>query len=395
MTTEQTDPRADRAAGAAGEPPLFFAPMEGLTGYTFRRLHHRMFPGADRYYAPFVSVGAEQILQNREKADIDPVNNEGIPLVPQVLTNHAEAFVWACGQMARRSYREVNLNLGCPSGTVTARRKGAGFLADLDALDRFFENVFDGLENARSFAFAENRRTGRLRAARAGERPCEESGEPGALCTPPVVSVKTRVGVRDVSEAEAICALYNRYPIGEVIVHPRVQKQMYTGTADVECFAAFLENSVHPVVYNGDIRTAEDGRRIMRRFGACGEGIVGVGASGSLLPGAAGTAAPGRRISGIMIGRGLLANPALIRELRGGAKLSKEELEAYHEALYQDYSERMTSELHVLHKMKEMWSYLGERFEGGQPYVHKILMAKRGDEYRNAVRRIFAECGVQ
>lgn len=360
--------------------PLYFAPMEGLTGYTFRGLHHAMFPGADRYYAPFVSVGKECTLQNREKTDIDPANNAGIPLIPQVLTNQPDAFLWACRFMAALSYEEVNLNLGCPSNTVTARRKGAGFLADPDALDRFFERVFDGLALWR-----------------------QEEGRAVRI------SVKTRAGVRESSESGALCALYNRYPISEVIVHPRVQKQMYGEEADLECFAGFLESSIHPVVYNGDIRTVEDYRRILRLFGE-------------------------RTISGIMIGRGLLANPALIREIRaqvhspapaeqsaaasrgnaadagcggiagcaGGSgresadgRMTLPELIAWHEALLQDYALRLSGEQHVLHKMKEMWSYLGARFEGGSPYVHKILMAKRMDEYRNAVRRLCAECRMQ
>ena len=106
-----------------------FAPMEGITDWRYRRAHSRAFSGVDRYYMPFLSPSQGHAFTRREKEEIDPAHNAGVRVVPQLLTRRAEDFLWAAGELAARGYREVNLNLGCPSGTVTAKGKGAGFLA--------------------------------------------------------------------------------------------------------------------------------------------------------------------------------------------------------------------------------------------------------------------------
>lgn len=124
----------------------YFAPMEGITGYVYRNAHHRFFPGADQYFTPFLSPAQNHKLSSREKNDILPGHNAGISLVPQILTNKAEDFIWAAKELSSYGYREVNLNLGCPSATVTAKNKGAGFLSVPNELDRFLEQVFSGLE---------------------------------------------------------------------------------------------------------------------------------------------------------------------------------------------------------------------------------------------------------
>ena len=321
---------------------LLFAPMEGLTGYTYRNLHHTCFGGVDAYYTPFISAGQDFKFQNKERADYSPLNNktiidDGIQVIPQVMTNNAEAFCWAVMKLSESGYREVNLNLGCPSATVVSRGKGAGFLRNTDALDLFFEEAFDGLSKAGN--------------------------------TDTSITVKTRIGVSDPSEAGDIIRVYNRYPISGVIIHPRVMKQAYEGTPDIDCFAACLEESRHPVCYNGDIRTAADYEWISKKFGD--------------------------RIYAVMMGRGLIADPALAREIRGGERLGRGALMAYTDKLYAGYKELFGSDVNVLHKMKEIWTYEGRSFEGSEPYVHRILVSKRVDDYENSVRRLFDECGIK
>ena len=120
----------------------YFAPMEGVTGAVYRRTHHDYFPGIDKYFMPFITPTANGRLTPRQKRDVAPEVNAGVPAVPQLLTKSAEDFIWAANALFDMGYREVNLNLGCPSGTVTAKGKGAGFLGDPDALDRFLDAVF-------------------------------------------------------------------------------------------------------------------------------------------------------------------------------------------------------------------------------------------------------------
>ena len=162
-----------------------FAPLEGLTGYIYRNTHAAYFSPADEYFTPFLSPNQNRRFTSREKNDVLPEHNEGLHVVPQLLTNQSEHFLWAAGELAAMGYDEVNLNLGCPSGTVVAKKKGSGFLTELEALDRFLDEVCT-------------------------KAPC-------------AVSVKTRLGRYSPDEFPALLEIFNRYPLKRLIIHPRVQ----------------------------------------------------------------------------------------------------------------------------------------------------------------------------
>ena len=188
----------------------YFAPMEGVTGYVYRNAHHAIFPGIDKYFTPFVSPNQNRCFTPREKRDILPENNRGICVVPQILTNRSDYFLRTMKELAAFGYQEVNLNLGCPSGTVVSKGKGAGFLEDADKLDAFFDEVFQkaDLEKMK-------------------------------------ISVKTRIGIEDAEEFEDLQKVFQRYPFAEVIVHPRVRSDFYKNQPDRQVFGAFLKESVN------------------------------------------------------------------------------------------------------------------------------------------------------
>ena len=169
----------------------YFAPLEGITGYVYREVHHRHFPGTDRYYMPFVAPNYTMHFKAREKEDVAPENNAGIPAVPQILSNKADETLWAVEELADRGYEEINLNLGCPMPTVAKKKKGSGLLKYTDELDAYLDGVFSGLTR------------------RAPDRP------------PVKISIKTRLGTDSTDEADTLTQIYNRYPISELIVHPR------------------------------------------------------------------------------------------------------------------------------------------------------------------------------
>ena len=301
-----------------------FAPMEGITGWPFRAVHARMFPSGLRYYTPFIAANGTFSLKTKEKKEIALENNIGVMLVPQILTNRADAFLWAAGKMAGFGYETVNLNLGCPSPTVVTHGKGAGFLQDPAKLDAFFEEIFEGAV--------------------------------------PRISVKTRIGLEDVSEAKELIRIFNRYPIDELIVHPRLRKDFYGGKADRETFGLFYRDSRLPLIYNGDVRSKEDAAELAEHF---------------------------PKLKGIMIGRGLAANPALAREIAGGGGLTVPELRAFHDELYRKWREELPDMRAVLGRMKELWYYWSTVLEGADRPVKKVRKARRYEEYETAAAEVF------
>ena len=206
----------------------YFAPMEGLTDSIYRRAHHKYFSGVDRYYMPFLSPTIHRSLTHREDRELPMADREAFAAVPQVLTKVADDFLWAAQVCQERGYEEVNLNAGCPSGTVVSKGKGSGMLRDLDGLDRFLDAIF------------------------------KDSVLP--------VSVKTRLGLEHPDEFPAILNIYNQYPIQELTIHPRVRKQFYNGDVDMEMFRYAAQNSKNPLCYNGDLTSMEQIDAIAAEF---------------------------------------------------------------------------------------------------------------------------------
>lgn len=207
---------------------LYFAPMEGITDGIYRRVHHKYFSGIDRYYMPFFSPTMHRCLTRKEDRELPMTDSVGFVSVPQVLTKNAEDFLWAALQCEERGYTEVNLNLGCPSGTVVSKGKGSGMLADPGALECFLDKV------------------------------CSESPIP--------VSVKTRVGVLDADNFPRLMQIYNDHPLKELIIHPRARKDFYKPPLRMEAFDYAVQNTKLPLCYNGDICSKKDLERIEHQY---------------------------------------------------------------------------------------------------------------------------------
>ena len=307
---------------------FYYAPMESITGYPLRNTQHALFGGLDKYFTPFVSANESGRFTGREGRDLAPENNTGLSIVPQILTRNPEHFLWAAESMTGLGYQEINFNLGCPSGTVVAKGKGSGFLRDVDELDEFFETLFSSFDKAGLHL---------------------------------QLSVKTRIGVASPAEAPEILKVYNRYPISELTVHPRLQKDMYRNVCNWEVFRMFYEESKAPVCYNGDIRCPADYQRLLHEF---------------------------PDLSAVMLGRGLVRNPALARQLRGGAALQLSELKAYVQLLLEKYQAEIQGERNVLFKLKENWNYLGELFPTDERFRKELRKSKNLMEYKIAVRSL-------
>jgi len=312
-----------------GDVLFYFAPMEGVTTAALRCVHHRMFPGIDRYFTPFLTATQTRSFRTRELRDIDPTQNDGMPLAVQVQASDPELFVWTALRMESLGYTQVNLNLGCPASTAVSRGRGAGMLADPQRLDRFFDEAFGQLEKA---------------AARVQ------------------ITVKTRVGLDDIQTAPALLQVFNRYPICELIVHPRLRTDYYGGEPRLDVFEDWLRGSIHPVCYNGDITTSSVFEKIRSRF---------------------------PQLERFMIGRGLLRNPALARELAGGASLTGRELADYMQEVLAAHVRSGIGVHNTVWRMKELWSYIRPAFpESGRGF--KMLRKARDlPAYEAAIQEIF------
>ena len=304
----------------------YAAPLEGMTNYMWRRVHADIFGGADRYFTPFVSPNATFKFQTKELDELR--HNEGLPVIPQILTNSAEHFLWAAREMADMGYTEINFNLGCPSGTVVAKRKGSGMLSYPDDLERMLQEIFVGLP--------------------AGMK----------------LSVKTRVGKENPEEWGRLLAIYRQFPLSELIVHPRVQKEFYRGHARRELMAETLADAPWPVCYNGDVFSPADAAAVEAAYPA---------------------------LDSLMTGRGLMADPALLRRMKGGAPAARQELKMYHDALWEAYRARLGGDLNAIYRMRELWNYLSGSFEDTDKFLKKVRKAKEGSEYLGAVAQLFAE----
>ena len=296
----------------------YFAPMEGLTDSIYRRLHYQFFGGVDAYYMPFLSPTVHRCLTNREARELPPADSVPFRAVPQLMTKVPEDFLWAAQVCRDQGYDEVNLNAGCPSGTVVAKKKGAGMLEDPDALDRFLDAV------------------------------CSASPLP--------VSVKTRLGLTSPDEFPRILEVYNRYPIKELTVHPRVRKQFYDGDVDMEMFCYCMANSRNPLCYNGNLRTLTEVRVFHAEY---------------------------PQIEAVMVGRGLIGNPAMLRPE------SRKNIPQFHDALLDAYMEAFGGGRNAMFRMKENWRQMILMFDGSEKLWKRLRKTTDVAEYRSIAREIF------
>ena len=308
----------------------YLAPMEGITTYVYRNAQAAVYGALDKYFTPFLEPHEKRSFKKRELQEILPENNRGLFVVPQILTNRAEGFLELAASLQDFGYREINLNLGCPSRTVVSKGKGSGFLAFPEELDRFFDAVFSELDKREGGA-------GRLR-----------------------ISVKTRLGVERPEEFPRLLEIFNRYPLEELIVHPRVQQDYYNNTPDLEQYRLAQRESRAPVCYNGDLFTGDGVEAFLAEF---------------------------PETERIMLGRGLIRNPGLL----AGKMTEQEKRECFrrfHELVLEDYQAWNMGERNVLFKMKELWFYQIREFPGEEKTAKRIKKAQTLGEYEAAVREL-------
>ena len=313
-------------------PFLSLGPFQGITDAPFRNVFKRHFDGIDKFYTPFFTGIQKDHAKNLQGEEIDPKHNDVKTLTPQILSTDAEEILRFAKQCKELGYKEINLNMGCPFPRVANKKRGCGLLPYPDKVEMMFERIFEEIDIK--------------------------------------FSVKCRLGYFNPDEIDTIIPIFNRFPLSELIIHPRIGKQLYKGEADVERFKALIPYINATLVYNGDIFSVDSFKRI----------------SEAVQP-----------VNQFMLGRGILANPFLAEEILGSICNPSEKLERLHAYildLYEDRLHHAGGSPKVLGRMKELWSYLMNSFEEPQVVWRKIKKINALKEYEEAVEEIFKNQGL-
>ena len=305
---------------------FYLAPMEGITGHIYRNSYEKYFHNIDKYFTPFIVPNQSVSLKTKELKDLLPQNNKGLNIVPQILTNDAEGFILTANKLKQLGYEEINLNLGCPAGTVVSKKRGSGFLAYPEELDKFLDEIYK-IDNMK-------------------------------------ISIKTRLGKERADEFYKLIEIYNKYPLEELIIHPRTREDFYGNTPNLEVFKDALKLSKHSICYNGDIFTLNSYNKIINEFPEANK---------------------------VMLGRGILANPGLIGEIKNNEFANKEIIKMFHDEIFENYTILLNEDKNAMYRMKELWGYMSHIFTNNKKYYKKIKKAQKAIDYKNAVNSLFIE----
>ena len=312
---------------------LILAPLRGITNCTFRRIYHKHFPLFDCAIAPFVSPTASEKLGDGLFSDLLPAENaNAMPVEPQILLNNPDVLYPFLDKIYELGYRKINFNMGCPAAVVVKKKKGAALLNYPDIIDAILTKISADSR----FEF----------------------------------SVKTRLGMSDKNQIFEILPIIEKHKPSEIILHSRTAEMQYSGNADLEYFAKVAEIVSAPIVYNGDVFSLAKFQKTTEMFGS--------------------------KISGIMIGRGVLVNPLLPEQIRRGVLHTPanpaEKINEFVTDLYNEYKNIYYGENPVLGKMKELWKYLRFSFENSEKPAKKILKSGSLLSYEANVEQFFENC---
>jgi len=307
---------------------IYQAPIQGSTDFDFRKILAELFGGIDKYFIPYLSYGKGREIKKSQLRDVFPENNGSLPDVPQVLFSDQVELFDLVTILIDLGYREINLNLGCPYPMATNKGRGAAWLEKPEALNEILDQL-----HTKGF--------------------------------PAKFSVKMRAGMKNDQDAKAVFEVLNRFPLEEVIFHPRTASQMYDGKANPQLFLEAISHVKHPMVYNGDISSVADFQEIQ-----------------SLLP----------EQKSWMVGRGLLTNPALAAQLKGEVfeqKALRKKMREFHDQLLEAYSARLQGDGHIVMKMSQFWAYFSESFENPHKAMKLVKKSSSLLKYNAAVADIF------
>lgn len=321
---------------------IYLAPLEGVTDSIYRNTFLKFYGGVQKVYTPFISPNSTFKFTTREFKDIDPKKNDTNITVPQLLTNKPEHFLWAAAEISALGFHEINLNLGCPSGTVVAKKKGSGLLYYPEELDKFLYEIFSGIDEA-----------------------CAKNN-----AKVPALSIKTRLGKLEPEEFYEILDIYNKYPIHELTIHPRIQSDFYKEPVRMELFDYAISHAKAKLVFNGELNSTADILSIEEKYDI---------------------------VNAVMLGRGLISNPELATWYRNDIQpdeIDMTKFKAFHDSLLEQYISVLSGEKPVLHRMKEFWVYWQKHFADNEKQIKKLKKSNKISEYKDYANILLTSGGL-
>jgi len=303
---------------------ILLAPIQGVTDCIFRNTFQKYFGGVDSMYSPYLRLDKDMQLKNAKIKDVLKENNQEVNLIPQIMTNNSEGFIFLSKFLSEQGYDHINWNLGCPFPMVTNKQLGSGLLPYSEKIENILKESLSNI--------------------------------------PVKVSIKMRLGLEDETDILKIIPILNKFPVSEVIIHPRTGKQMYKGHINTDVFEECLSLTDHKICYNGDINNLDDYDLLKSRFNT---------------------------VNSWMLGRGLVSNPFLAAQIKGD-EIQENKMKVFkkfHDELAQQYLNKLSGASHLLNKMRVYWEYFALSFSNSHKVYKRVKKATSIEKYNLAVEK--------
>lgn len=307
---------------------LLSSPLQGFTDFRFRNAFHKHFGGIDTFYSPYIKLNGKLVVKGSYERDILPENNTTLEVIPQIITNDAEEFLFVAKYVQQMGYKELNWNLGCPYPMVAKCGMGSGLISNTSQIEHILKRVHNE--------------------------------------TDIIVSMKMRMGYENPTEILDVFPILEQYPIKNIAIHARIGKQLYKGGVDLDSFQKCLDTSKQKIYYNGDITSVAKFKELQERFPSIDHWMIGRG----------------------LIADPFL--PSMIKNNTTDYPKNRFEIfEAFHDEIYQQYDAYLQGPTPIRMKMLGFWEYFSESFSNPQKTFKKIKKAGNSKNYEAAVKEIF------
>lgn len=310
------------------DPILLSSPLQGFTDFRFRNAQNKFFGGIDTFYSPYIRLNGKLIIKSSYERDILPENNNKLEVIPQIITNDADEFLFVAKYVQELGYKELNWNLGCPYPMVTKCGMGSGLISDSEKI----KNILDKVHSQSNI----------------------------------VVSMKMRLGYETTTEILDVLPILDTFPLKNIAIHARLGKQLYKGGVHLDAFQKCIDVAKHKLYYNGDITTVAKFKEMQLLFPTINHWMIGRG----------------------LISDPFLPN--MIKNNTSDYPKNKMELFSdFHDTLYEGYSQSLSGATHILLKMHHLWEYFSTTFENAHKVEKNIRKSKSIKNYEETVKAVF------